>query len=737
MVNPSSTNERRSLLAGITVAALMIAQQVGAKATRDAFFLSEHGAEHLPHVMVASAVLSLLTAFGMARALLKVGPSRAVVWAFALSGLSFVGEWFGAAAYPALVSVLLYLHLGAFGPIVISGFWSVVNERFDPHTAKAYVTRMGASAAAGGALGGLLAERVTASLSLLAMLPVLALVNWVCAIVLPALARGAAPAPVSSAPREPLRVSGYLKTVAAIVALTSMAGGLLDFAVKAEAASVMTRREDLAAFFAYLHAVLGVVGFLVQSLLSGRLLKTVGLGATLALLPGVIALGGALGAAVTRLWSVILAKGLESSVRSSAFRSSYELLYIPVERRQKRAAKTLIDVGADRAGDILAAGVAMLALAVLPAISVSLALGAAAGVSLVCLGLSFAVHRGYVAELASSLRSGTLKVDEIGVQDATTARTLADTTMALNRDELLAEIEALRRQKVGSEGAATELGGPEPSSERSSPAASEPRPRVLQRAQTLLQNDASRVNALLAEPDLEKELLPLILPLLAQETNVKHALAALRRLSPNNEGQLADALLDTRQPLEVRAMLPRVLRHLPTERARDGLLWGLKSDAFVVRHQAARSLARLCSQHPELRPEEGVVFAAIAAEQGPNRSEAEMSRALSRFSDHPPSAFPAPRLDYALTLLSVLYEREPLALCRTAFARGDSMMRGTAVEYLENLLPNEVFRTLQPHFDVVPPSVEQRRARQRADIVAELANSATSLDIDLDAIRDA
>ena len=46
------------------------------------------------------------------------------------------------------------------GALVISGFWSVVNERFDPHSAKGMVSRIGTGATVGGVVGGLVAWRV-------------------------------------------------------------------------------------------------------------------------------------------------------------------------------------------------------------------------------------------------------------------------------------------------------------------------------------------------------------------------------------------------------------------------------------------------------------------------------------------------------------------------------------------------------------------------------------------------
>ena len=44
--------------------------------------------------------------------------------------------------------------------ILISGFWSVINERFDPYAAKTVIARVTAAATFGGLLGGIAANTV-------------------------------------------------------------------------------------------------------------------------------------------------------------------------------------------------------------------------------------------------------------------------------------------------------------------------------------------------------------------------------------------------------------------------------------------------------------------------------------------------------------------------------------------------------------------------------------------------
>ena len=44
--------------------------------------------------------------------------------------------WALAPSYPKLAAILVYLQMGTLSPALISGFWSALNERFDPYEAK-------------------------------------------------------------------------------------------------------------------------------------------------------------------------------------------------------------------------------------------------------------------------------------------------------------------------------------------------------------------------------------------------------------------------------------------------------------------------------------------------------------------------------------------------------------------------------------------------------------------------
>jgi len=125
-----------------------------ARAVRDALFLSAFRVKSLPLVMAASAVAALAGAEALSRLQARRSPSRVVPAAAALSTLLLAAWWALGFLFPRAAAVLLYLHVAAFGGALVSGFWSLVNERFDPYTARRAVGAIGTGAAAGGVAGG-------------------------------------------------------------------------------------------------------------------------------------------------------------------------------------------------------------------------------------------------------------------------------------------------------------------------------------------------------------------------------------------------------------------------------------------------------------------------------------------------------------------------------------------------------------------------------------------------------
>ena len=138
-----------ALVAAIASAA-MIAQQVAGKATRDALFLSSFSVRVLPAMMAASAVISLLAVMWLSRMMLRHSPAKVVPAAFAVGCAALLVTWGLTFTAPRVAAIVLYLYTTLFGAAVISAFWSLVNETFDPHTSRRAVSAI----TSGGTLGG-------------------------------------------------------------------------------------------------------------------------------------------------------------------------------------------------------------------------------------------------------------------------------------------------------------------------------------------------------------------------------------------------------------------------------------------------------------------------------------------------------------------------------------------------------------------------------------------------------
>src|SRR5262249_14324149 len=147
------------------------------KAARDALFLTQFGVTALPVMMIATSAVSVIAGICFSRAIAAFSPLRLLPAVFGGSAVLLIAEWWFSYAAPKAGAALVFLHIGALGSVLISGFWSMLNERFDPYAARRLFARVGAGASLGGLLGGVLAQAIGAVSGVAAMLPCLALLH--------------------------------------------------------------------------------------------------------------------------------------------------------------------------------------------------------------------------------------------------------------------------------------------------------------------------------------------------------------------------------------------------------------------------------------------------------------------------------------------------------------------------------------------------------------------------------
>jgi AAA family ATP:ADP antiporter len=675
--------------AAVVGAFLFIAQTVASKSTRDALFCAQFPTATLPKAMVAGALLSAFFALVSGRAYRSFGPNTVLPLLLLANSGGFVAEYVALPLAPRGVTLLLYLHISALTGLFVSGFWSVVNERFDPHTLRASISRIGIGATIGGIAGGLGAERIAALSDTRHTLLLLGFLSAASALSLRFLVEPQSVPTPSLAPRIDELKSNYLRELALFVAVTALASSVIDFAFKARAMEYYASAEQLARFFAVFYTAASVLSFLFQSFLTPRLLDRAGLGTGLAGLPAAVVAFGLLALVIPGLITQALLRGLDNALSSSLFRSAYEPLFTPLAAERKRSVKAMIDVLVNRLGDgagsLLSWGLVLL----LPRAAASAATGSAVVLSLMALWLAERLRRGYIDELAASLRSGAVVLNENGVNDLTTRLTLSRTIGEISRERLQAEIQRLRERELAGDGPLR----PEP---KLTP---EQRKRQEEALAGLLSGEAARIRSALEGAD--AAFTAFLIPLVGRDDVGGQVMGALGGFGARVTGQLADALLDhERFSRTVRRRLVRVISSAKTPWAAAALVAALDDPEFEVRREVVRGLDVLAEHDvaiPLLRP------AALGAAR----------RDLADATGAPLHE----RIEQALRLLGLAFDHEAFRLCRAALSSNDSKLRGTALEYLENILPEAERAQL---FAALAAEATPKPRREEREIIEEL-----------------
>ena len=706
MATPSSDRSLDPRIRTAAVALVVLAaQQVAARATRDALFLDAFPVANLPAMVAGGALASIAAALVATRALAAAGPRLFVPRAFLAGALLTLAACGLALAAPGAGAILLYLLVVALGPIHLAGFWSLINERLDPRSARRALGRIAAFGTLGGLAGGLVAERLAANLGVVALLPVLALAQaasaWSTARLAARAPAPAGPRPAAAADALPaadslrrLAATPYLRNLALLVLGTATSAALLDFVFKAQVAASSSGDRELLRSFAWFYAAVSLLTFALQAFVAGKSLERAGLAGTMGVLPGAVLAGSAVAVVAPGPWSLGLVRGLEALFKGSLFRAGHELLYTPIPAAEKRATRLLIDVVGDRLGDLGGAAIVALAIVALPGAASPVLLALAALLAAATLGVIVRVQRGYVASLEAGLRAGVLRLDPHEVHDRTTYLTIAGTS-------------------PGATAAPASRAAPAP--------ARTPLPDVS------TEEGVRQALAMLCDDRLARRVVDRLVPVAGEHVETFVA-----------------ALVDPATDFATRRRLPAVLVAAPGPRAADGLARGLLDARFEVRYRCGRALARVLETADGLWVDGGRVIEAVVREATLGRAVWESQRLLDQLDEPVDDAFvddflrerAGRSLEHVFTLLSLVLDREPLKIAFRGLLSGDRLQRGIALEYLDAVLPPRVHAVLWPHLEPErAPRPPGSASRDREQVLADLLASNASIEIQLDDLR--
>jgi hypothetical protein len=704
-----------------TISALIvIASFVAGKAARDAILLARFDVRTLPIFIAISAVISLPIIFVAGRLMARWGPVRLIPALNVASAALSVAEWLLIRRAPQPIAVVVFFHLATSGAVLASGFWSIVNERFDVQTAKRHIARIGIGATLGGIFGGVIAERAAVYLAPDAILLVLAGLQLVSAVALWMFGRGArheaGARPVGPwvglgvASRSPL-----LRRLGAIVVLGAVAAGVLDYVFKADIVHASSH-DGLLRSLAIFYTVTSVITAIVQVVLCGPLIARLGVPRSVGTLPATLTAFSLFALIVPIPAVAALARGAELVTRNSLFRAGYELIYAPLPEDQKRPAKVILDVGADRIGDLF--GAQLVALIVYASAAPRLGLlTAALCVGVVAMVFALRLPRSYTRALEDSLLAHASESPPAPPPaDEAQPWVTLDGLPRLGQAGEIAPLSLRIRDRKRRQHPRPSPSPPSPPPPDSAPAAGPGADRTLDTIADLRSGDPARIHRAL-DCELTPELAVHAVDLIGRDDVARPALAALGGVARRCTGMLVDALLDQRRPVEVRRRLPGVLLSGEPAHATWGLWRALADPSFDVRYRSGAVLSRLAADghlrgvttddvfdavRRELTAREALarhrVFDDIAAEHHRSAGSAGTGGSAGSAGSEPGAELhrASAGLEHVFTVLGLVLPAEPLRIALHAVQTDDPELRGTALEYLESILPADVRAQLWP-----------------------------------------
>ena len=351
------------LYISIVVAAFLLAKPI-----RNGLFLGQHGPYALVYVYAAVPLALSIFVPVYTRVAARFGSRTVTVGTLIFFSLNVLGFWF-AFRYRRfeLLPGIFYVWVNCFGVIAPVQAWSFANSLFDTRQAKRLFGLVGAGASLGAITGGVLARYLVEPLGgpVNLMLVLAALILLAAAIVTFAnftirrtgLARRGRPIsrPFSETWQEIVE-SPYLRLIAGLVFVVAIATQWTAFQLNVVAGQQFgADTTALTRFFGTFNTALGIVSFLLQLLVTGRMLRTWGLAATILALPLALTTGNLLILLVAGFWPVLLTNAADQGLRFSLDKATYELLYLPISPGKRIHVKNAIDIVVNRTADAVGA----------------------------------------------------------------------------------------------------------------------------------------------------------------------------------------------------------------------------------------------------------------------------------------------------------------------------------------------------------------------------------------------
>ncbi len=372
-----------ALLLALNIFLILTAYYV-LKPVREALILAGGGAEIKSYAAAGQALL-LLAAVPLYGWIASRVPRRVLINGVTLFFAGCLLAFYGLAHLHVPLGVVFFLWVGIFNLMVPAQFWALANDLYTPEAGKRLFVIVAFGASCGAVAGSYLDSLLIGSVGVYQLMLVAAGILAVSLVLTNGVERREQARKVQiesiagaqqAGEDEPLKEGGafalvfrsrYLLLIALLMLVLNWVNTTGEYilgrtvlaaaeeAVASGTARGLSEEEYIGEFYAEFFTVVNLVGLLLQLFVVSRVLKYLGVGAAIMILP-LIALGGYLIAAFYPVLAMVRwAKTAENATDYSVQNTVRQVLFLPTTREQKYKAKQAIDTFFVRAGDVLSA----------------------------------------------------------------------------------------------------------------------------------------------------------------------------------------------------------------------------------------------------------------------------------------------------------------------------------------------------------------------------------------------
>jgi ATP/ADP translocase/HEAT repeat protein/CRP-like cAMP-binding protein len=353
--------ELTTALMMFTYSFLVMTSYTALKPVTRSQFIKDLGADNLPFVQFAFGVLIGFIMQGYSAAVGRM-PKR---WALPITLGGLVGLliafWLWFKSGSELASTGFYFFGLILGILVISQFWTLANEVYDPRQAKRIFGFIGGGASLGGIAGSSLTLQaeaigttnlllVSAALMTVCLVLVTSIITREKPVIKGSLAGGEDEGVSSTEALRLLRDSRHLQVIALIIGFAAIGAAIVEqqLNMATEAAKGQSNVDSITSFLGEVQLYTSMIGFVIQIWLTSKIQRYLGIGFALLILPTSLGITGTIMLLNGALWAPALARVIDTSLRYTVDKTTREILFLPLPNDLKQQAKPFIDVTVDR-----------------------------------------------------------------------------------------------------------------------------------------------------------------------------------------------------------------------------------------------------------------------------------------------------------------------------------------------------------------------------------------------------